>query len=181
MFWQVQEPKLIRQIFNSQLDSLLVLLVHLHDLDKKINVGSLILGGDFGKSCVRGDMDSHVVSKVVDGPLSQSLDDAFVHTHIERVVFARKLVRVIVALTWGLLSIFALLVDHLGVTLRVVALEGVLGVCLEQGPAGIELDIDMELLAALIVFDIGAVHSYDVSNLAHNWTLLKTACVDDDD
>ena len=39
----------------------------------------------------------------------------------------------------------------------------------------------MELLPALVVLDVGAVHSYDVSDLAHNWTLLKSVCINDDD
>lgn len=37
----------------------------------------------------------------------------------------------------------------------------------------------MELLAALVILDIGAVNTDNVSNLAHNWAVLKSAGIDD--
>lgn len=37
----------------------------------------------------------------------------------------------------------------------------------------------MELLAALVILDISAVNTNNVSNLAHNWAVLKSASIDD--
>ena len=66
---------------------------------------------------------------------------------------------------------------HLSVAGAIVALKSVLGVGLKERPAGVEVDIDMELFAALELLNVGSVDANDVSNLSHDWALFEPVCV----
>ena len=50
----------------------------------------------------------------------------------------------------------------------------------EKTPARIEMDIDIELLPSSILLYISPMYSYDISNLAHYWTIFKPLCIDHD-
>ena len=53
-----------------------------------------------------------------------------------------------------------------------------LGIGLKQAPTGLSTHVDVVLVSILVQLDIGAMHSNDVPDLAHNGTILKPICVD---
>ena len=53
-----------------------------------------------------------------------------------------------------------------------------LGIGLKQAPTGLSTHIDVVLVPILVQLDIGAMHSNDIADLAHNGTILKPVRVD---
>ena len=51
---------------------------------------------------------------------------------------------------------------------------------LKETPAGVEVNVDVELLLLLEDFHVSAVYPDNVTNLANNGTLLESTCVDND-
>jgi len=118
---------LVRVVLDPQLEGVLVFLEHLEHLDEEVDVSALRVVGVEGLQLRVGrEVDDRVVGQVLDRPFPEALEDAFVHTEVERVILTGKFVWVIVAMADLSLIVLGVLVAHLLVRGRVVALERVL-------------------------------------------------------
>ena len=116
-------------------------------------------------------MDDRVFNEVIDCPSAQVVQDGFLNTQVLRITLAWEFIRLVGTADGNLIIL------HLNILINEVAspiglLRGV-----EETPAGIELDVDVELRFVLPQLVIRSVDADYVTDVLNDGAVFDSLCV----